>query len=44
MVAVMLTISRLKRFSIAYYNETVDHATQAAMDKLGLVLGKRLRG
>jgi hypothetical protein len=32
MVAVMLTISRLKRFSIAYYNDTADAAKQAAMD------------
>ena len=33
MVAVMLTISRLKRFSIAYYNDTANQATQAAMDR-----------
>ena len=33
MVAVMLTISRLKRFSIAYYNDTADHAAQASMER-----------
>jgi hypothetical protein len=29
----MLTISRLKRHSIAYYNDTADEAKQAAMDR-----------
>src|SRR6202022_2084431 len=29
----MLTISRLKRHSIAYYNDTADAAKQAAMDR-----------
>jgi conjugative relaxase-like TrwC/TraI family protein len=29
----MLTISRLKRFGIAYYNDTADEAKQAAMDR-----------
>src|SRR6185369_808151 len=29
----MLTISRLKRFGIAYYNDTADQAKQAAMDR-----------
>jgi len=29
----MLTISRLKRFGIAYYNDTADQAKQASMDR-----------
>ena len=29
----MLTISRLKRFSVAYYNDTADQAKQAGMDR-----------
>jgi hypothetical protein len=29
----VLTISRLSRWSISYYNDTADHATQAAMDR-----------
>src|ERR1700737_1971314 len=29
----MLTISRMKRFGIAYYNDTADHARQATMNR-----------
>jgi hypothetical protein len=30
---VMLTIARLKRFSIAYYNDTAEQAKQATMER-----------
>jgi conjugative relaxase-like TrwC/TraI family protein len=32
-VTAVLTISRLKRFGIAYYNDTANQATQASMDR-----------
>jgi len=32
-VAAVLTISRLSRWSIRYYNETADEAGQSAMDR-----------
>jgi conjugative relaxase-like TrwC/TraI family protein len=32
-VTAVLTISRLKRFGIGYYNDTADQATQASMDR-----------